>query len=136
MQTIVGRAVIFTLLALPSFLSISSAGDSSDGTPRKKVPHSGGLSDLPKPISQTVDAISRATEDIRKAAGKATSSGANATSVFRVTATRRSSGVPSFAPSSSFLRNASCRCLAPFAPLVTEACVRYPGLYVGANAAL
>jgi hypothetical protein len=75
------HAVVGTLLALTVFASVGSAAGSSDGTQGKKVPHSGGLSDLPKPIPQAVDAISRATEDIRKGAGKAVSKGANSISI-------------------------------------------------------
>jgi hypothetical protein len=77
----VGYAVVLTLLALTVFASVGRAGESSDGARRQKVPHSGGLSDLPKPIPQAVDAISRATEDIRKGAGKAVSKGANSVSI-------------------------------------------------------
>jgi hypothetical protein len=69
------------LLALTVFASVGWAAESSDGTPRKKVPHSGGLSDLPKPIPQAVDAFSRATDDIRNAAGKAVNKGANSISI-------------------------------------------------------
>jgi hypothetical protein len=78
---IVYAMIIAVLLALPIFASIGLAGESSAGQDRQKVPNSGGLSDLPKPIPQAVDTISRATEDIRKGIGKAASSGANAISI-------------------------------------------------------
>jgi hypothetical protein len=80
-QRTVGYGGIVTLLALTVFTSVGQAAQSSEGTPRKKVPHSGGLSDFPKPIPQAVEAISRVTEDIRKEAGKAVNKGANSVSI-------------------------------------------------------
>jgi hypothetical protein len=75
--------VVLSLLVLAalSLSTLSLAADSETRKDRKRVPHSGGFEDLPKPLPQTLDGISRATEDVRKGLERAASKAANAVTI-------------------------------------------------------